>query len=119
MSIDDAMLDCCPKVIHNVFDDETCAKTVHGMWEVCEGLNPGLHRDDISTWNALKASGKYGLSSRGPCFHPQLVRNRQNPILIGVLELLIGSPVLVSQDRSPSPSMPNKEINSYIVLIII
>jgi hypothetical protein len=70
------------------------------MWDVVEEANPGLSRHDVGTWNALKSSGKYGLSLRGPSFHPQLVWNRQNENLVSILRLLIGSPdILVSQDR--------------------
>ena len=87
------------QVVRDVFDVDTCDRTVDAMWEVCEELNPGLCRSDIATWNALKVSGKYGLSSRGPCFHRQLVRNRQSPLLARVLRVLIESDVLVSQDR--------------------
>lgn len=69
------------------------------MWEVVEGLNPGLSRDDPTTWTALKASGSYGLSMRGPSFHPQMIRNRCNPKLISTLRQLVGEDILVSQDR--------------------
>lgn len=87
-------------VINSVFDSEVCDATVSAMWDICEELNPGLARDNVGSWDSLKSSGKYGLSSRGPSFHPQLLRNRQNENLITALEMLIGSPVLVSQDRS-------------------
>lgn len=69
------------------------------MWEIVEGLNPGLCRDDPSTWTALKASGSYGLSTRGPSFHPQMIQNRCNPQLLASLRRLVGEDILVSQDR--------------------
>ena len=46
--------------------------------------------------SALKASGKYGLSTRGPSFNNVLVDNRQNPILATFLAALIGCPIQVS-----------------------
>ena len=59
-------------------------------------------RDDISTWDIMKASGKYGLSTRGPCFNAALVHNRQNPLLASVLAAVVGTAVwdiAVSHDR--------------------
>jgi hypothetical protein len=48
--------------------------------------------------------GKYGLSMRGPSFHPQLVQNRQHPVLVQLLALLTEArddmkDVIVSHDR--------------------
>lgn len=87
-------------MFRGVFDEPECDATVGAMWDVVEATNPGLSRDDVDTWNALKSSGKYGLSLRGPSFHPQLVHNRQNENLVAILRLLIGrSDILVSQDR--------------------
>ena len=87
------------QVVRDVYGEEDCASTVDAMWEIVEGQNPGLSRCDVSTWGSLKASGKYGLSSRGPCFHPRLVTNRLNTDLHAVLGALVGSEVMVSQDR--------------------
>lgn len=50
----------------------------------------------------MKSSGKYGLSTRGPCFDRMLVQNRQNPILATILAALIHTAVedlVVSHDR--------------------
>lgn len=47
-------------------------------------------------------SGKYGLSTRGPCFDRVLVQNRQNALLANVLAALVGTEIadlLVSHDR--------------------
>lgn len=103
------------QVVREVYDEDACDRTVDAMWEVCEELNPGLCRNDVSTWNALKASGKYGLSSRGPCFHSQLVRNRQSPRLARVLEVLIESEVLVSQDRYVALVTFSSKVNTLLL----
>ena len=63
-------------VVHNVFNVEECSSTRDAMWEVLEAVNPKFVHSDHSTWGEFKATGKYGLSIRGPCFHPTLVRNR-------------------------------------------
>ena len=50
----------------------------------------------------MKVSGKYGLSTRGPCFDRVLVENRQNPVLSRILAVLVGTSVgdlMVSHDR--------------------
>ncbi len=54
----------------------------------------GLSRDDPATWPLLKGAGKYGLSSRGPCFHPTLVNNRQNANLFRALQLVVNSNIM-------------------------
>ena len=100
-------------VIRDVFSPEMCELSrvspiaitklyslqQSAMWSVVEQLNPGLSRDNPNSWKSLKANGSYGLSIRGPCFHPQMVRNRCNPELIRVLQRLVGESILVSQDR--------------------
>lgn len=86
-------------VVRDMFSKDECATTRDAMWSVVETSNKGFDRDDVHTWSALKTSGSYGLSSKGPCFHPALVRNRTNRALIAVLESLIGEEVLLSQDR--------------------
>lgn len=50
----------------------------------------------------MKSSGKYGLSTRGPCFDKTLVKNRQNVLLANVLSAVLGTvvdDVIVSHDR--------------------
>ena len=50
----------------------------------------------------MKSSGKYGLSTRGPCFERTLVQNRQNPLLAAILAALVDTTVedlVVSHDR--------------------
>ena len=70
------------------------------MWETVEKDCPGLSRDDVTTWSLYKSAGKYGLSTRGPCFHRQLVVNRQNPDLIAALRLVMNlEDILVGHDR--------------------
>ena len=87
-------------VFRDVFSSEDCESTREAMWDIIESSSPGLRRDKCSTWGAYKSSGKYGLSMRGPCFHPSIVNNRQNPKLAMILRLLIGDPnILVSHDR--------------------
>ncbi len=90
-------------VLRNVFPKEDCQKTRNAMWEILESGNPQLKRDDYKTWNQLKGKGQYGLSIRGPSFHPQLVSNRQNPKLAQALTILTQassiSNLIVSQDR--------------------
>jgi hypothetical protein len=62
----------------------------------CEGFS----RDDPSTWALYKSAGKYGLSTRGPCFHPQMIANRQNENLISALKLVMDEDdILVGHDR--------------------
>eukprot|EP01041_Mallomonas_annulata_P009768 gene9768-20310_t len=86
-------------VLQNIFDPIECEKSKSAMWDVVENVNPGLQRSNSDSWINFKSAGKYGLSVRGPCFHPTLVTNRQNPQLISALSRIIGSEVLVSQDR--------------------
>lgn len=90
-------------VLRNVFTKEDCQKTRNAMWEILESGNPQLKRDDYKTWNQLKGKGQYGLSIRGPSFHPQLVSNRQNPKLAQALTILTQASstnnLIVSQDR--------------------
>lgn len=60
------------------------------------------NRNVVSTWDTMKVSGKYGLSTRGPCFDRVLVQNRQNPLLTNVLAALVGTAItdlMVSHDR--------------------
>jgi chemotaxis protein histidine kinase CheA len=62
-----------------------------------------FNRSDPRTWHLLGAAGKYGLSTRGPCFDSALVRNRQHPLLLQSLAMLLALPdrrdVMVSHDR--------------------
>lgn len=70
------------------------------MWKIIEESTPGFNRNDPSTWSLYHSTGKYGLSMRGPCFHPILVKNRYNPNLVKVLRLLVESnDMMVSHDR--------------------
>lgn len=70
------------------------------MWETVEKACPGFFRNDVTTWSLYKSAGKYGLSTRGPCFHRQLVLNRQNPHLIAALRLVMDQEdILVGHDR--------------------
>eukprot|EP00605_Chrysophyceae_sp_TOSAG23-4_P001664 GSChrysophyteH1.ASY1.ANO1.1826.1 assembled CDS len=89
-------------VLRDVFTDEDVEATQAAMWRIVEEANPGLHRHDPASWMAYKQTGKYGLSSRGPCFDPQLVKNRQNEKLAKGLSIILGVPLwdtLVSHDR--------------------
>jgi ectoine hydroxylase-related dioxygenase (phytanoyl-CoA dioxygenase family) len=63
-------------VIRDVFGEQQCQKTRHAMWEILEENNPGVNRNDPLTWNNMKGKGRYGLSIRGPSFHPTLIENR-------------------------------------------
>ena len=77
-----------------------CESTRDAMWETVEKACPGFSRDDASTWSLYKSAGKYGLSTRGPSFHRQLVLNRQNPRLIAALRLIMDEEkILVGHDR--------------------
>jgi hypothetical protein len=69
------------------------------MWHVIRGLNPGFDEEDVRTWSQLRSAGAYGLSMRGPCFHPTLVQNRCNAKLMTVFRTLVGEDAMVSQDR--------------------
>lgn len=70
------------------------------MWKIIEDSTPGFDRNDPSTWSTYHSTGNYGLSMRGPCFHPILVKNRYNPNLIRVLRTLVESDdMMVSHDR--------------------
>ena len=89
-------------VLRGVYDALQCRRTRAAMWAVVERANPGLCAADRRTWGAMKGSGKYGLSQRGPCFDPVLVDNRQSPRLAPCLAAVVGCPLadlLVSQDR--------------------
>eukprot|EP01031_Cornospumella_fuschlensis_P028171 gene28171-34019_t len=89
-------------VFRDVFSVADCEASREAIWDVLEAQNEGLDRHVESTWSKLKTKGNYGLSIRGPSFHPQLVRNRQHPELAAALSLLCETPaqrLLVSQDR--------------------
>ncbi len=109
-------------VLEGLYGADECSRTRDAMWEILEQANPGMNRNDPKSWNSLKSKGipsllhlwvwhflilvfvgKYGLSTRGPSFHPALVENRQNPMLIKLLALLTESyssnDVIVSHDR--------------------
>lgn len=63
-------------VISNVYTPIECELTRAAMWEIIEFNNCGINRNDPKTWSSLKSKGQYGLSIRGPSFHPILVKNR-------------------------------------------
>lgn len=63
-------------VLRNIYNMDECEQTRKAMWDIIEQGNSGFKRDDPSTWNVLKSKGQYGLSIRGPSFHPTLVNNR-------------------------------------------
>jgi len=89
-------------VLSNVFDETECEQTRQAMWDVVESACPGLQRDDARSWGLYQSTGKYGLSSRGPCFNPTLVNNRQNEFLANALSVLLDTTaedVMVSHDR--------------------
>ncbi len=89
-------------VLRDVFSPADCAQTREAMWSIIEDTNKGFSRHDPLTWDEFKAAGKYGLSSRGPSFHPTLVNNRQNERLIRAIATLLQVPtndVMVSHDR--------------------
>jgi ectoine hydroxylase-related dioxygenase (phytanoyl-CoA dioxygenase family) len=70
------------------------------MWGIVEESNPGFRHEDPATWSAYRAAGKYGLSMRGPCFHPEIVINRANTKFLRALKIIIGSDdIMVSHDR--------------------
>jgi len=93
-------------VLSNVFTAEECSETRDAMWSIIEttSARSGLafRRDDPGTWTGYKSSGKYGLSMRGPCFHPRLVKNRVHKRLIEAVSVLMNaheSHVLSGHDR--------------------
>ena len=61
------------------------------MWTVVEASSGSrvFNRLDPASWPAYKSSGKYGLSMRGPCFHPRLVRNRAHGRLVRAAAALL------------------------------
>lgn len=68
-------------VVASVFSSNECAATRKAMWDILEAANPEFRHDNYSTWDRLKSKGSYGLSMRGPSFHPTLVNNRSVPLL--------------------------------------
>mmetsp|Transcript_10785 Transcript_10785/g.17704 ORF Transcript_10785/g.17704 Transcript_10785/m.17704 type:complete len:596 (-) Transcript_10785:40-1827(-) len=87
-------------VFREVYSPEECEETRSCMWDIIEKGSPGFDRDNRDTWSKYSSAGKYGLSMRGACFHPRIVRNRQHPNLVHALETIIGSKeVMVSHDR--------------------
>lgn len=89
-------------VFRNIFSADQCESSREAMWNIIETSYPGLIRNDPKSWIHLKTAGKYGLSSRGPCFDHMLVQNRQNPILAEILASIIDIPVhdlMISHDR--------------------
>lgn len=63
-------------VLESIFDATDCVTTRNAMWSILETANPEFDHSDQSTWSTLKSKGNYGLSTRGPSFHPTLVNNR-------------------------------------------
>lgn len=89
-------------VFRNVFTKDECQQTCDAMWSFAEDSNPGFLRSQPSTWDKYQASGKYGLSLRGPSFDPVMVDNRQNKNLAAALSLVLEIPVedvMVGHDR--------------------
>ena len=89
-------------VFRDVYSSEECQLACDSMWSYAESDNPGLSRSDPSTWDKYRASGKYGLSLRGPSFDPVIVNNRQNEKLAVGLALVLEIPVedvMVGHDR--------------------
>lgn len=86
-------------VFNNIYSESECSTTKDAMWNVVESEYSGLDRNNMNTWSLYKSTGKYGMSMRGPCFDPVLVRNRCNANLNAALKTLIGDDVMVSQDR--------------------
>ena len=86
-------------IFNNVYSEQECISTRSAMWEVMEKEYSGLNRNDINTWDMFKSTGKYGMSMRGPCFHPTLIANRCNKNLISILKELTSEDVMVSHDR--------------------
>eukprot|EP01038_Epipyxis_sp_PR26KG_P012397 gene12397-16628_t len=109
-------------VFHDVFNYHECLEARNGMWEIIESSCVSFDRNDPVTWDTYKSTGKYGLSSRGPSFHPCLVRNRQNETLLHILAFLIGvekNDIMVSHDRftiyrATKFDDPNIEGNKFI-----
>ena len=75
-------------VLSNIFNDTECEFTKNSMWKIVEEDCPLLKGNDSSTWKEYTSSGKYGLSMKGPCFHPNLVRNRCKPKLLKAISKL-------------------------------
>ena len=76
----------------------TAMLTVHVIHSQ-EASTPGLRRDDPTSYGGLSAA-TYGLAPDPAVFTPQVVRNRQDPRVVGAMTLLLGDEdVLVSQDR--------------------
>jgi hypothetical protein len=102
-------------VFRNIYSLEECEKTRTTMWNIVEDKNPGFDHSQPSTWGQYASAGKYGLSMRGPCFHPDIVKNRQHPKLMTALERIIESDdVMVSHDRftvyrATGPEIPDGE----------
>ena len=89
-------------VFREVYSVKECEATCDSMWSYAERSNPGFSRSDPATWDKYQASGKYGLSLRGPSFDPVLVNNRQSEKLAAGLALVLGIPVedvMVGHDR--------------------
>lgn len=63
-------------VFKDIFTATECAETRQAMWSILEEGNPNFDHSIQSTWVNLKSKGSYGLSMRGPSFHPVLVGNR-------------------------------------------
>ena len=73
-------------VLRSVFDSSECERTREAMWNILESGNPEFKHDDQTTWGTMKSKGNYGLSTRGPTFHPVLVNNRH----VVLLNLILG-----------------------------
>ena len=104
-------------VFRDVFSAEECEDTRSAMWDIVEEGNPGLRRDDPHSWTEYNQVGKYGLSSRGPCFHPQLVANRQHINLAASIACVLRveqGDLMVSHDRFTIYRATGLDPESYV-----
>eukprot|EP01006_Ploeotia_vitrea_P006653 TRINITY_DN14264_c0_g1_i1.p1 TRINITY_DN14264_c0_g1~~TRINITY_DN14264_c0_g1_i1.p1 ORF type:complete len:407 (-),score=42.61 TRINITY_DN14264_c0_g1_i1:41-1210(-) len=91
-------------VLRDALTQEDCDATANDLHNILERGAPGWDRNDPATWDRWPENSipQYGQAQRDPIFTPQFIRNRQNPNIYALYQLLLGgeSDLLVNHDRS-------------------
>lgn len=85
-------------VFREVLSKEECLKTRQEMWSIIENENPGLTRQDSSTWH--KWSSSFGMPKQKVIFSPQICKNRCNLKIHRAFATVLGTNhLMLNHDR--------------------
>ncbi|CAL6304742.1 unnamed protein product [Bathycoccus prasinos] len=86
-------------VFRSVISSESCAATVTEIWDELERTYKGVSRTKPST-HAIIPSETYGLASKPAVFTCQILKNRIEPNIRSIFEVMLNSKaILLSHDR--------------------